>query len=349
VSSLSDWTDVLHLSTKWQFDAIRSAAVQAISSLASPIDKIAIGRAYDVDAWIHDALVDVLLRKNDLTLEEAQRLPLEDVVAIASGRRRARTEVIKTRTQVEEVARELLTSKKDDAISKDVPTADLMPISDETQDQVHHRIMRWTRMLDDQRKNTFVVAITRTIQEHPNCMDFALEQLLRKGFPIVERHGSDGVMMQVLQAISRDTQLQVAFPPCFERVYLSLVSNWDQLMRLPLSEPFTTGSDATFKELFVWTKYTVHIRNHLGGKVFFVNLFRLFWSRMLVASEHILNSTLSDPCQVIQAVLEQIGQHAYWPSATIEIDDFFEMLENVRDVRKDNAKLVNGLTVRFDP
>jgi hypothetical protein len=84
--TLSAWVDVLHLSSKWEITVMRAAA---IAPLISPMDKLVFGRLYDVESWVLDALVGILGRKEDLSIEEARRMQLEDVVAIAKGRRDA--------------------------------------------------------------------------------------------------------------------------------------------------------------------------------------------------------------------------------------------------------------------
>jgi hypothetical protein len=88
--SLSQWTGVLHLADKWGFSGIRDAAATAISPLASSVDKIVLGRRYKLDNWVSQGLVNLLEREDDLSLEDAKALELEDVVMIAKGRLRAR-------------------------------------------------------------------------------------------------------------------------------------------------------------------------------------------------------------------------------------------------------------------
>jgi hypothetical protein len=77
-----EWTDVLHLAVKWRMSPIRKAAIDHLLTLASPIEKIALGREYGIDFWLEDAFVALCERAEALTLEEARRIPLEDVVRI---------------------------------------------------------------------------------------------------------------------------------------------------------------------------------------------------------------------------------------------------------------------------
>jgi hypothetical protein len=96
---------VLHLSSKWEFVHARAAATQAIPPLASPVDKIVLGRTYDLPQWLPDAFADVLGREQAINIQEARRMTLEDLVTIANGRVAARADAVKPRAEIEEIAR----------------------------------------------------------------------------------------------------------------------------------------------------------------------------------------------------------------------------------------------------
>jgi hypothetical protein len=109
LSALHQWTDVLNLSSKWGFDDIRVASVEAILPLASPVDKIVLGRMHGgFSDWITSAYVDLLEREDSLTVDEARCLPIEDVVALAKGRCDARTEKLRPRAEIEACVNNLL-------------------------------------------------------------------------------------------------------------------------------------------------------------------------------------------------------------------------------------------------
>jgi hypothetical protein len=109
LSTLHQWTDVLDLSSKWGFDDIRVASVEAILPLASPVDKIVLGRTHgDFSNWITSTYVDLLEREDSLTVDEARRLPIEDVVALAKGRCDTRTEKLRPRAEIETCVNKLL-------------------------------------------------------------------------------------------------------------------------------------------------------------------------------------------------------------------------------------------------
>jgi hypothetical protein len=122
LTTLVQWTDVLNLSSKWGFDDIRITSVEAILPLASPVDKIVLGRTnIDCSGWIADAYADLLKREESLTVDEARRMPIEDVVTIARGRCDIRTEKLRPHVEVKAFVKCLLnpdTTYKTPATSK---------------------------------------------------------------------------------------------------------------------------------------------------------------------------------------------------------------------------------------
>ncbi|EIN11457.1 hypothetical protein PUNSTDRAFT_131623 [Punctularia strigosozonata HHB-11173 SS5] len=88
--TLADWTAVLHLSDMWGFRTIRELAMRKCFPLALPVDKIVLGRRYDIKGWLKDAYVAICQREEPLTLQEGKRLHLEDVIAISEVRQSIR-------------------------------------------------------------------------------------------------------------------------------------------------------------------------------------------------------------------------------------------------------------------
>lgn len=104
-----EWTSVLHLADKWGFATLRDLAVKEVFPLADDIDRIVLGRKYGKDEWLLDAFAAVCSRPAPLSLLEARRLSLEDVVRIGqisaairptpnitSGRESIRATIIKS-------------------------------------------------------------------------------------------------------------------------------------------------------------------------------------------------------------------------------------------------------------
>jgi hypothetical protein len=109
LSTLSEWTDVLHLSSKWAFDHLRDAAIKAVVPLASPVDKLVLARTYGFLDWIPGAYADLLAREEDLDEDEAERMTIKDILAIAKGRRAAAK--VGSRSQIEKIVHGLLPSE----------------------------------------------------------------------------------------------------------------------------------------------------------------------------------------------------------------------------------------------
>jgi len=69
-------------------------ALKNLEKVASPAAKIRLGRKYDHSKWLSDGFMNLCLRAEPLTLEEAQELELKDVVGCASARESIRAKVI---------------------------------------------------------------------------------------------------------------------------------------------------------------------------------------------------------------------------------------------------------------
>ncbi|KZP25189.1 hypothetical protein FIBSPDRAFT_783642 [Athelia psychrophila] len=81
-STVEDWSSILHLADKWSFESIRALAITQLAPIASPIDKIVLGRRYDVNEWLPDAYGSVCVQPAALTQDEGRRLGVDDVIRI---------------------------------------------------------------------------------------------------------------------------------------------------------------------------------------------------------------------------------------------------------------------------
>lgn len=86
MSSLEDWSAVLRLATMWSCKDIRTLAIEQLSQLAPPIDKLVLSRAHDVIEWRVPSYVALCLRPQTLTESEAERLAVRDIVRITAAR-----------------------------------------------------------------------------------------------------------------------------------------------------------------------------------------------------------------------------------------------------------------------
>jgi hypothetical protein len=85
-TTVDEWTAVLNLAAMWKFESTKAFSIERLANLASPIDKIVLGRKHNVVEWLSGAYREVCERDGALTLEEAHRLGMEDVVRISSLR-----------------------------------------------------------------------------------------------------------------------------------------------------------------------------------------------------------------------------------------------------------------------
>jgi hypothetical protein len=82
--TVSEWTSILDLAVKWDFESIKTLAIKELAPIASSIDKIILGRKYHVTEWLSEAYRDICLRQKPLTNEEGMRLGMEDVIKISA-------------------------------------------------------------------------------------------------------------------------------------------------------------------------------------------------------------------------------------------------------------------------
>jgi hypothetical protein len=90
LETFEEWSSVLHLASKWEFHVLRSLAIDRLGALASPVDKVDLGRKYEISFWLKEAYVALCERTAPLTLEEGRRISLEDVIKISQARHNVR-------------------------------------------------------------------------------------------------------------------------------------------------------------------------------------------------------------------------------------------------------------------
>jgi len=54
-TSVNEWTSILMLATQWNFQSIKTLAVNRLSSIASPVQKISLGYGFNIAEWVEDA------------------------------------------------------------------------------------------------------------------------------------------------------------------------------------------------------------------------------------------------------------------------------------------------------
>ncbi|KII95607.1 hypothetical protein PLICRDRAFT_96246 [Plicaturopsis crispa FD-325 SS-3] len=91
-TTTSEWTSVLHLATRWEFDSIRALALHSLEPLPlNPIDKVLLAREFDITSpWALAAYTELCERPEALTIPEARALGLETAMRISQLRERLR-------------------------------------------------------------------------------------------------------------------------------------------------------------------------------------------------------------------------------------------------------------------
>jgi hypothetical protein len=85
-----EWTSVLHLSSRWEFDDIRALAIREIERYPlNSVDKIVLSRQFDITSmWTLRAYTELCERSEPLTDHEALALGLQTTVRVSQLRER---------------------------------------------------------------------------------------------------------------------------------------------------------------------------------------------------------------------------------------------------------------------
>ncbi|KAF7968659.1 hypothetical protein HWV62_29739 [Athelia sp. TMB] len=84
--TVDDWSSILQLADRWSFGSIKALAILKLAPIASPIDKIVLGRRHGVLDWLKSAYTAVCLQEAPLNLQEGRRLGVDDVIRINAVR-----------------------------------------------------------------------------------------------------------------------------------------------------------------------------------------------------------------------------------------------------------------------
>ncbi|CCL99367.1 uncharacterized protein FIBRA_01385 [Fibroporia radiculosa] len=87
--SIDEWVAILSISSRFLFDRIRERAIREIATYAPPLDpveRIFLATKHDIPQWLRPAYMDLCIRPESLTEEEAQKLGLPTVVRLARAR-----------------------------------------------------------------------------------------------------------------------------------------------------------------------------------------------------------------------------------------------------------------------
>ncbi|KAI0673785.1 hypothetical protein C8Q78DRAFT_1018944 [Trametes maxima] len=90
LTTLDEWTSVLRIAHRYEFEEHVKLAVERIDNLATPVERILLARTYNFPAWLEQAYLSLCMREASLTLDEGTRLGMEDVILISDLRQRVR-------------------------------------------------------------------------------------------------------------------------------------------------------------------------------------------------------------------------------------------------------------------
>ncbi|KLO15124.1 hypothetical protein SCHPADRAFT_871616 [Schizopora paradoxa] len=83
-----DWAAVLRVADKYEFSDIRQMAIEKLLAIGSCLDRITIGRQFQVQSLLLSGYRDICNRSDFLSAEEIASLPATDVALIVSMRER---------------------------------------------------------------------------------------------------------------------------------------------------------------------------------------------------------------------------------------------------------------------
>jgi hypothetical protein len=377
LDSVAAWADVLHLSTKWDISTIRDVAIATIAPLASLVDKLVFGRMYNVQSWVLDALIGMLGRKENLSLEEGRRMQLEDVMAIGVGRREAQI-LSPTCTPDNKRLRQLVADlypdefghltyvpSDDDNVTPSTSSAEhQLPntrpqsISAEreveatpSQEQIED-IVRWIRLATEPAATEHSVSRACILQyacKYPLHGPTILDQLMKKG--IAQFKHSKG-SNKYLTAIDQTFELVRLKCTWEEGVYyelaraaaLRLLDHWDVLTGKPLTE--TPAAVVVAENTLPVYEITRFIRHLVDKKIVPITVFSVFWEKLRVLFERSFEKIPSQCPHVIRTVLKKTETQVLTNAACLEIDAFYQAVDQAQ--KRSEPKIAYALQVGLD-
>jgi len=359
IQSLAQWTDILHLSSKWEVSTLRTAAIEAILPLASAVDKIVLSRAYDIPEWLQGAFTDVLCREEDLTIEEARRLSLEDVIAIARGRREARTDKVKPRTKINQIAGCLLHPDQQAPEEEEGrPQADNhVPITAPDNAEERQRITRWLGQYQDKSTSakSAEACLLQVIKSVPSKGPLLVEILLSKGLELFSIAYSTDERLWPKSGLRPDlpkipTIESQVFEPLWQLwkasgrsfIYapenctcLAVIGQWQTILALPLDlDPFRIWAHPDFKAMLVNTVYVHYLMNRYS-ELADSSIYQTLWTRLTETLKPHTVEHATAAARTVQRFLNLTGTFISTNKASIQMDGFYELAERTRDQARD--------------
>jgi hypothetical protein len=326
---------------------------------------------YDIEPWIDDALADILAREEDLTLAEAQRIPLEDVVLIARGRRMMRTTATaKPLAEIRQIMVEMTHGNTAQVAAEPPITLDAEPPSTvaETSSSLGHvsleeatrRITRWLNAYvsrpdrEASDRSTVATYISTFLKEQPQHVSLFVKEALHTAFTrfqgfnwsghnVNNRNWAsslDGWIAELFATLHLLEDLHVA--AALREECLRLVNGWNDILSLGYNALSGTAAPA----LLIWTKYFNYLTFFSGGCLA-TDIFKEFWCSASISARNIISSSPRDAARVIGLSLDRLVPYTFTGAASLQMDDFYDLLERARDESREDQVLASGLTVSF--
>ncbi|KAH9833512.1 uncharacterized protein C8Q71DRAFT_860308 [Rhodofomes roseus] len=90
LTTYEEWSAALELAVRWEFNSVRDFIVRRMKDTGTLAEQVAMARRLDMQQWCWDACTKLCQRAKPLTLEEGQRLGVEDTVRISQVRENLR-------------------------------------------------------------------------------------------------------------------------------------------------------------------------------------------------------------------------------------------------------------------
>ncbi|KAJ3538684.1 hypothetical protein NMY22_g5068 [Coprinellus aureogranulatus] len=90
LTTVDEWTSVLTISSIWEFKSLRELAIDRLSRITLPIDRIVLGNRFDLAQWLVPAYFELCTRTEPLSLDEGEKLGMRDVIRIGQVRHQLR-------------------------------------------------------------------------------------------------------------------------------------------------------------------------------------------------------------------------------------------------------------------
>jgi hypothetical protein len=151
----------------------------------------------------------------------------------------------------------------------------------------------------------------------------------------------DGWIAELFATLHRCRNLHVA--AALREECLRLVNGWNDILSLGYNALSSTATPA----LLIWTKYFNYLAFFSEGCLA-TDIFKEFWCSASISARNIISSSPRDAARVIGLSLDRLVPYTFTSAASLQMDDFYDLLERARDeCGEDQVLASGGLTVSF--